>query len=348
MMVGGEYLEDGSPEMAEMVEATPAAEVEDTVEAEVVGTVVGSDVESGAVTASPMEDFSRIGDPGRQLRVVPRPGPLTSGVADTEIDFFSIESLEIRACSSRGLSHRHAGTPRQDAFCLAAGADQLVVAVADGVSQGKHSQYAARAAVEVICTQLVDANDAFGDFPWGELAESVSNAITEEAIRREIVVLHERPSGADITRLVRHAMSTTAVAAVIALRPDENGVHQTRVAVLAGDSGAYQLVGGVIRSVAGGKDEDGSGLTHTSVKPLPGPAAPSLTDVELHKGEALILTSDGIGDPLGDGSEDLGSELATRWAAPPTATEFFNDVNFLRRTYDDDRTAVVVWVVNGR
>ena len=65
-----------------------------------------------------LADVPAIGDPGRQREVVPVPGALTVGVPDTELDFWSMGPFELRACSSRGMSHRYAGVPRQDSFCV--------------------------------------------------------------------------------------------------------------------------------------------------------------------------------------------------------------------------------------
>ena len=81
------------------------------------------------------------------------------------------------------------------------------------------------------------------------------------------------------------------------------------------------------------------------MRPLPGPIEPDVLDFVLAPSEALILVTDGVGDPLGDGTGELGQQLATRWAYPPTIDAFLLDVNFLRRTFDDDRTAVGVWVL---
>jgi hypothetical protein len=65
-------------------------------------------------------------------------------------------------------------------------------------------------------------------------------------------------------------------------------------------------------------------------------------------GDALVLASDGIGDPLGDGTSDVGVFLASVWRRPPAALEFVAQVDFARKSYGDDRTAVVLWPLASR
>src|SRR3546814_9724159 len=63
---------------------------------------------------NPFARDNAIGDPGRQPEIKSVSGPLNVGVADTALDFLSLEGFEIRGCSTRGWSHRYKGTPRQD------------------------------------------------------------------------------------------------------------------------------------------------------------------------------------------------------------------------------------------
>ena len=293
-------------------------------------------------------DVLRIGDVGRQEEVVPSPGPLSIGVSDTELDFFTADPFEVRACSTRGMSHRHAGTPRQDAFCLAVDEDWLAVCVADGVSAGTHSQVAAETAARAACKLALDGAADLGSLDWTALANRLSRRILDEARYRRLADLSVSEDPAEQIRIVRRAMSTTAVVALVGRRPLEGGRFPLVVAVVAGDSGAYVLRDGELTPFAGGKDVDAAGISDSAVHPLPGPAQPVVAEGGLGAGEVLLLTSDGVGDPIGDGTGEVGRELAGRWQQPPTAAQMFLDVNFLRRSYDDDRTAVGVWVLPAR
>ena len=300
------------------------------------------------MTSDPLAEAPTIGDGGRQAEVVATPGPLTIGVSDTELDFFSAGPLEVRACSTRGLSHRFASTPRQDAFALAADGDWLVFALADGVSEGDYSQVAAETASRAACKLVLDGAAEIATLDWTLLAGRVSKRLIEEARIRRLV---DMTDDADINvqlKMVRSVMSTTLVVGAIAVNPSSDGTHESYVVILAGDSGAYRIEGEQLMPVLGGKVDDGSGVSGGSVHPLPGASSPEVVHRQLVTGELLLLTSDGLGDPIGDGSNDVGHELARRWRTPPTIANFFADVNMRRRTYDDDRTAVGVWVAGAR
>lgn len=292
----------------------------------------------------PLRDVLVVGDAGRQGEIVPVHGELSVDVADTELDFCTVDPFEVRACATRGASHRHAGTPRQDAFCLATSDEWLVMAVADGVSAGPHSAVAARTAARAAVKLVLDAADDLSALDWTTLCNRVSRRIVEEARYRRLVDLSATPDP-EQWRVVRRQMSTTAVVAALARRPSEDGTFAIHLAVLAGDSGAYLLDDGCLSSLAGGKDVDTSGIADGSVSPLPGPATPVVLTTALGEGQALVLTSDGVGDPLGDGTGDVGRVLGQRWRTAPSAAQFFSDVNFHRRTFDDDRTAVAAWVL---
>lgn len=290
----------------------------------------------------PLAGVPSIGDPGRQAEVVPVLGELTLGVSDTELDFATSGPFEVRACSTRGHSHRYSGTPRQDAFALASDENWLVVAVADGVSEGAHSHIAANTAVRVACKLAIDQAQETESIDWAGIAGMISRRIIDEATVRRIVDPQDDDSQA--LRDVRSSMATTAVVAVISKQSTDDAYPGT-LAVLAGDSGAYEISDGVLNLVAGGKQDVDLPILSTAVRPLPGPVNPVVLDFQLIQGNPLILTSDGLGDPIGGGDSEVGRTIAMKWLTPPNAIDFLADVNFLRRSFDDDRTAVGVWVL---
>lgn len=301
---------------------------------------------SDQMAYSALASFPALGDPGRQREVVPVVGKLTVGVSDTELDLLTIDPFEVRACASRGLSHRLAGTPRQDAFAVNASDEWVVVAVADGVSSGAHSHVAADTAARAAARVIVERLEQ-GEPDWVGICGRISRRLIDEARYRQLVSL---PDDADVgtqVRTVREVMATTLVVAAVRRLPQADGSFAGILAVLAGDSGAYLLAGGRLTSLAGGKFGDAM-ITNTSVDPLPGSAAPVISTLEFGAAEALIVTTDGLGDPMGSGDSEVGRHLAVRWASPPGPAEFLNDVNLLRRTFDDDRTAVGLWVLPTR
>lgn len=320
----------------------PAAELDSTA-MPVAEPAVAANISVGAPPSDPLDEVTPIGDPGRQPEVVAVLGPLTVGVSDTELDFATVDPFEMRACSTRGLSHRHRGTPRQDAFCVASNDAWLALAVTDGVSEGDHSHVAAETAARAVCKLALDQATKGEVIDWGAICGRVSRRIVDEAKYRRLV---EDCDGTDAqqVRAVRKVMSTTAVCAVISRQPDVDGSHIGWIAVLAGDSSAYSIRDGRVQLEAGGKADDSSDISSSSVHPLPGAASPIVFDLAMSAGQALVLVSDGLGDPLGAGDGEVGENLAKRWIGPPTIAQFFLDVNFYRKSFDDDRTALAIWV----
>lgn len=294
----------------------------------------------------PFGKGNAIGDAGRQAEVVALAGPLTVGMSDTELDFVTAVPFEIRACATRGLSHRHGGTPRQDAFALALDEHRVVLAVADGVSQGPWSHVAAETAARAACKLALDQAERSGDIDWSQVSRRVSLRIVEEAEYRRLV---DPPDDVDdlegrIAR-TRSVMSSTLVVAAVDRDSDTDGCFPVELALLAGDSGVYLISPTGIRLVVGGKVDGDSPISSSAVRPLPGLVEPETHSSALGEGQGLVLVSDGLGDPIGDGTGEVGLELARRWQTPPAIDRFLLDVNFLRRSFDDDRTAVGLWLL---
>ena len=61
----------------------------------------------------------------------------------------------------------------------------------------------------------------------------------------------------------------------------------------------------------------------------------------LRPGEALVLASAGLGTPVRE--TPVGTYLAQAWAEPPGPVTYLHQLQFDLRSFDDDRTAVVVW-----
>lgn len=289
--------------------------------------------------------FPRVGDPGSQASILPALGPSTIGIPDSLVDVATCGPFEIRGCSSRGMSHRYAGTPRQDAFALATDDDWVVVAVCDGVSSGRQSHVAADTAARSICKLVLDALARDGVVDWTAVSNRVSRRIVEEARYRQIVDLADVSDSVEVLRAVRDRMSTTAVAAAISRHTHNDDVLSGELVVIAGDSGAFTISATGVAPLIGGKDNEGS-FTSGSVRPLPGSVTPQTRSFTLGRGEAVLLVTDGIGDPLGAGDSTLGRMIADAWRTPPPIGRFLDEVNFLQRSYDDDRTAVGLWWVH--
>ena len=60
--------------------------------------------------------------------------------------------------------------------------------------------------------------------------------------------------------------------------------------------------------------------------------------------DVLVLMTDGIGDPLRDGAGQVGRLPGGHVGdARRSPLEFAAQVDFTRKSHDDDRTAVAVW-----
>lgn len=295
-----------------------------------------------------------VGDPGSQQEVVAQLLSEPPGRADTVIDAGVVGALEVRASSVRGRSHRfavsgHPARTRQDEYCLQATADAnwLVVVVADGVSQGRFSHVAATIAARRGCqlvTDLLDAGREPSELDWdGEIAPKLAGYIVSEA--RRLAAATGEPDDAELSaREAARLMSSTAVIAVVGTSIRESGIPYV-VSVLAGDSSAWVLADGEWSSLTAIKNE-GAEIASMEVRGLPLVGACSTTDGALTAGEVLVLMTDGLGDALGSGSGDVGEFFSNAWKRAPDPHAFAAQLDFFRRSFDDDRTAVAIWRVD--
>lgn len=285
-----------------------------------------------------------VGEPGLAAGVEGAPAMLAAPLTDTVVDAGVVGPLTIRAASVRGAGHRYDGTPRQDDVALGLagpGSDWLVVAVADGVSAGAKSHVAARVAVRS-GVQLVAAALETGDpatMDWDLLIGTLAGHVLLQA-RREV-----GDESLEAREAARH-MATTVAFAVIPVEADADGCRTCTV-VPIGDTSVW-----VLRSTGSWEPitavkNDGEAVAGSATFALPllpsAPVAPLAAT--LGPGDALFALTDGVGDPLGDGSGEVGRALASWWALPPNRHEFAAQVDFGRRSHTDDRTAVGVWTV---
>lgn len=270
-----------------------------------------------------------IGDPGCAAANI-RPGASTAPPCwpDTALDTARIAGLEIRAASVRGLLHRFEGSPRQDgySFVWQQDPDALIVTVCDGLGSLNESHEAAALVSQHMAAALTRDPDS-DELRWAEAFATCSNAIDSRIA----------DTGGE--------MATTVVCACITA-VEERG-YRAEVAWV-GDSAAYllegstwQVVGGSVKTVQAGDEPMAS-----ATKALPDSAPRVHTSaVEFRSGTALFLMTDGVADPLGEGRGEVGEALASWWSCPPDKFTFGAQVDFARRSFDDDRTVVGVWPV---
>ncbi|MCD2193610.1 protein phosphatase 2C domain-containing protein [Actinomycetospora endophytica] len=291
-----------------------------------------------------------VGDPGRAAgQVRPAPDLRFPERPDTTVDGYTVAgpdgrpSVELRAAGVRGLAHRYYGTVRQDSAAVRVSVDQrwLVAVVADGVSAGEHSHVAADTAATAAATELAGllggtAPEAI-DWPalFLRLADQVAHAT------RVHLAGHGIHTDGELTDLAAQA-ATTVLIAVLALASDPDGTRELHLIGL-GDTSAWTLDDSGWSCHYGAKTHQLYASSATAALPILPPEPPRPARTQLGRGQVLALVTDGIGDPLGDGTGEVGAFLAARWQAPPTPLEFAAQVDFARRSYDDDRTAIVLW-----
>lgn len=268
-----------------------------------------------------------IGDPGSAAGNV-RPGTPTAPACwpDTVLDASSAAGLEIRAASVRGLMHRYEGSPRQDCYSMVCQQDPaaVIVTVCDGLGSLDQSHEAAELVAQHMATALTRDPDT-GELRWAEAFGASADAVNR--------------------RIADHGgeMATTVVSACVTALGEER--YRAELAWV-GDSAAYLLcastwraVGGSVKTV-GSEDEP---LT-SATRALPSATVELRTStIEFGTDSALFLMTDGVADPLGAGHGEVGEALASWWTSPPDKFTFGAQVDFARRSFDDDRTVVGVW-----
>ncbi|WP_158075702.1 protein phosphatase 2C domain-containing protein [Actinokineospora bangkokensis] len=286
-----------------------------------------------------------VGDPGRAASmVVPLPDTENWHRRDSVFDGFTLHlpqerpAAVVRAASIRGLAHRASGKPRQDEYAYQLSQDGrfLVLCVADGISSGARShqaaEVAARTGVALVAKELTSTPPDSLD--WDHLVREVAGHIVKFARTR-------LPGGEELTpEQVVSVMGTTATYAVLDLLSLEVD------AVMVGDTSIWVLTRDQWVPLTAVKNAD-SDIATSAVEALPVVTARGRTPLRsrLRPGEALVLMSDGVGDPLGRGTGAVGRFLAGAWQNPPHEIDFAAQVAFSKRSFDDDRTVVAVWPV---
>lgn len=271
---------------------------------------------------------------------VPRPA-LGAGSSpfrpDAVADGWCDGAFTVLAASVRGHSHRDAGITRQDdmAVCYLVDRRRLIVAVADGVSASEHSHVGAATAVRYAVSLLETSwrDTPLDQIDWRDIAERTAWAVKDAA---------DRFAGPDVSLVdATGLVGTTLSVAAIDASPD-GALHGRGVAI--GDSSLALFANGRVEYLAGGKSADPSGYASSAVNPLPLLVAePVPVSFDVVGDECFLIGTDGIWDPLGNGGGAISQALDTVLRGPtPSATAFANTIDFVKESFDDDRTLICV------
>lgn len=254
---------------------------------------------------------------------------------DTVFDGWSTEDFTVRLASVRGYSHRYHGVSRQDDGSAAAHqpSGTVMFAAADGVSSASQSHLGATSAstwvIETMRWQL-DHHHAI------DLPAAVRHTAKRLVAQAASLLRQADPSPGAVEEL----LATTLVAGYVA--PATDGA--TGAMVQIGDSSAWILADGRYHPVLAQKNDPHAAVISSAVSPLPRvPEGLTPVTFRLLPGMALLVGTDGFGDPLGDGDGKVGHLFAENLCVPPPGRGLAHLLDFSRDTFDDDRTLIVVW-----
>jgi hypothetical protein len=256
-------------------------------------------------------------------------------------------ALSIGAVSVRGLGHQDFGTARQDAVAFAVTGDSrfIVGAIADGVGGAPNSHAGADAASRAALTSVrgfLEAGTPMHAIPWPEVTDTIRSNLR----KRAQLAFGSKLGGetADDGTYSRQ-VGTTAEVLVVDSEPAKDGTFQYVRAVLAGDGYGYIISPEGVLPLGSGKARDGE-YKSNKVLPLPadpGPGYPHVQPGFIRSGEAVMITTDGVGDDMGDGTTEVAGYLYAELLHARAPHLLLAALSYVAYQSDDDRTVLVVW-----
>ncbi|RZD69304.1 protein phosphatase 2C domain-containing protein [Streptomyces albidoflavus] len=298
-------------------------------------------------------DLPELGDPWHGgpkpplYRPVPQAAPAVPSagiegalVPDIVVDGAEHGALTVRAASVRGDSHRYQAEPRQDSVCVArigsGESELLVLGVADGVGSAPLSHVGSQKA----CAFAAGALDRVAGPLAAAVAESDLPGFTALA----------RQATAEVATLLRHEaerygrrpseFATTLRLLVVPLDPEV----RVRGLLTLGDGGTALLREGRWDTALGATEEGDGAVIDTRTPALPTTREPVATLISTRPGDVLVVCTDGLSTPLA-GDQDTARFLARAWSPErvPGPADFLWQLQYRVKSYDDDRSAVVLW-----
>lgn len=243
---------------------------------------------------------------------------------DTVLDGFnSPGTIEVRGVSTRGHSHRFDGTVRQDTFALATSSEWIAAAVADGLGSEQFSHLGAEEAVSLATSS--------------EIVQSLIEAESSQKLDLGFIAsaLHHTARSRNDGSVASDFRTTLTLAIVM---PETNGSTHCLVAQI-GDSPAWLLREGALLSVFPSPRDE---LASSAVRPLPDEHFARAERIELLPGDSLLLTSDGVGNLLEQVTPYRQAVIDILSHGTPTLPTLLTLIDTSVRSYDDDRTCVLL------
>lgn len=305
----------------------------------VVPPVIGEGSKFG-VTASDWWDVSQ---GKRWVKLTP-----TGLASDVQCDAGSFGDLAVIGGSLRGLKHQIKGTQNEDSFFLGAaedlhGSKYVVAVLADGLSSAKYSGYGSRRITQMVGREMIERISTTGtpDLEWTRTKSA--GVLAETATR----IGNYDPSdyGAPPVFSSELGDRDVLVTLTIALVPAQASPDGTRevIAGFIGDSPLFVLNDkGWDKKTAVDDQEE---IVENRTRAFPMDRTFSLTSFKVANDDAIVITSDGVGNFLMQSGNKLalGDFLQTQWRRPLGILSFLSHLSFDLKSADDDRTAVVIW-----
>ena len=309
-----------------------------------------------------------IGSPSGTFDEKPRaarqPGKL-SHRGDWAADIARVGDTLVFGASLRGSMHYGLGTVRQDSFAIGSesGSSErqwIIAAIADGVSSAEQAHtfadYMARQTVIIVADALSSREpepDTLRDIDWDSTARrlvSVSEEFCRNAARRTV----DQSKASEVDKAspgdFAQKWATTLEFVAIQINSADSSPGNERAlnkeyahVTVAGDGAAYLLnksAGWTV--IKRGKSQSGA-LASNAVLSLPlEPEAFAVSFGYLKDDDCLLLTTDGLGDFIGDGNTPLGEFLSRKLPECVSLASFLQVVDVSLYQADDDRTLIMI------
>ena len=264
-----------------------------------------------------------------RLPVAPSPSGLAA-------DQGRVGGLDVRAASLVGPAHRCGAPalPRQDAYRLGQDArhDYLIVAVADGMSDSKHSDAGANVAASAVVGEIRTRLDE-----GMSLDQLDPSDIFAAAAGQMIGAADQRGWNHDDVRCA-------LAAAVIPAAVEGDSGRRAWLAALADVNVWLWQPGEWLPLLGDLKDGLDAGRLNYYLPYHPGNTASRFAHLE--SDAVLAITTDGIGDAISM-LPGAAAWFADRWRTPRDILSFVGDIGYEDIQFNDDRTAVVIWCTDG-
>lgn len=303
------------------------------------------------IDSGPMSGEVEVGAAGKlsQVRRSIPPKPSGSYIPSNVVDVASAGDLTVGAVSVRGLGHQDFPTVRQDAvaFGITRDGGYVIGVIADGVSEASDAHIGADAATKTALNVVRSALEAGGtptSIDWRAVSEATRQAVRSRAeVGLKAGALGSGGAAGIADEAFVRVVGTTAEVLVVETRPmAEQQFHFTRV-VVAGDGYGYILGPRGWVGLGTAKASSNGVLSNAVSAPLPrDPGVPVVQHGSITPGQAVLITTDGIGDDVLSGRTAVAGFLL-QLVRPMPPHKLLELVSYVAFQSDDDRTVFIAW-----